>query len=94
VLIDVGRRLLPPGFDSQPKRGFTLPFDAWLRGPLREPLADALSERSVRARGLFASAATTALWESFLAGSSGWARPWLLLVLETWCREVLDSPRA
>jgi hypothetical protein len=39
---------LPPDFDIQPKRGFAMPFDAWLRGPLREVMEDTLDARAVR----------------------------------------------
>ena len=53
ILIDVGRPLLPKDFDIQPKRGFGMPFDSWLRGPLHEILQDALSETTIKKRGWF-----------------------------------------
>ena len=39
ILIDVGKPLLRKNFDLQPKRGFAMPFEAWLKGPLREVLS-------------------------------------------------------
>jgi asparagine synthase (glutamine-hydrolysing) len=91
ILIDVGKPLLPKDFDNQPKRGFGMPFDAWLTGPLREVLEDALDARTVRLRGLFDVEAVSSIRESFIKGSIGWPQPWLLMILELWQREVLET---
>jgi asparagine synthase (glutamine-hydrolysing) len=92
VLLDVGKRFLPEGFDAKPKRGFGMPFDSWLRGPLREVLADALAEDRVRQRGLLEPAEVTTVKNDFLKGETNWTRPWLLMMLELWSQEVLDRP--
>jgi hypothetical protein len=91
VLIDVGRRWLPRDFDVQRKRGFAMPFDAWLRGPLREVMEDSLGDRAVRARGLLAPQAVATVRDRFNRREASWAEPWLLMMLELWCREVLDA---
>ena len=91
VLIDVGRRWLPPDFDIQPKRGFAMPFDAWLRGPLREVMEDTLDARVVASRGLLDAELVSSIGDRFRRGQTGWAEPWLLMMLELWCREVLDT---
>ncbi len=90
VLIDVGRRLLPRDFDSQPKRGFSMPFAAWMKGPLADVVRDALSPQSVRRRGLLDESEVSGTLDAFLKGGSFWAQPWLLMMLELWCRELLD----
>ena len=92
ILIDVGKSLLPEGFDIQPKRGFAMPFDMWLNGPLNEIMLDTLSESTLRNRGWFSQDATQAVLESFKSGACGWARPWLLMMTELWARTVLDGP--
>jgi asparagine synthase (glutamine-hydrolysing) len=91
VLIDVGRRWLPPDFDVQQKRGFAMPFDAWLRGPLADVLADTTDTRTVQQRGLLDVAGVSSVRERFYRGAASWAEPWLLMMLELWCREVLDT---
>ncbi len=92
ILIDVGRSLLPKDFDLQPKLGFSMPFAYWLRGPLREVLLDTLSDDCVHYRGWFDVRQVANVRDNFLKGSSkGWAQPWLLMILELWCREVLDQ---
>jgi asparagine synthase (glutamine-hydrolysing) len=92
ILIDVGRPLLPNDIDLQSKRGFGMPFDAWLRGPLREVLLDTLSGGQIQRRGLLDVQEASAIKNRFLEGRPGWAQPWLLMMLELWCREVLDQP--
>ena len=91
VLIDVGKRWLPPAFDQQRKRGFAMPFANWLRGPMADVLADTLSTDVVRARGLLDPTAAADVRDRFARGSAGWAEPWLLMMLELWCREVVDA---
>jgi asparagine synthase (glutamine-hydrolysing) len=91
VLIDVGRRWLPPDFDEQPKRGFAMPFDAWLRGPLGDVLDDTLDADGARRRGLLDPASVIRVRDRFRRREAGWAEPWLLMMLELWCREVLDT---
>ncbi len=92
ILIDAGRGLLPGGMEKRRKRGFGMPFDAWLKGPLRDVLDDTLSEDAVRRRGLFDARAVSGVAADFFAGRAPWTRPWLLAITELWCREVL-SPR-
>jgi hypothetical protein len=28
--------------------------------------------------------------DQFLSGAADWPQPWLLMMIELWCREVLD----
>jgi len=93
VLIDAGRRLdvLPCEIESQPKRGFTLPLDAWLRGPLYDIMAEMLSGPVAAARGLLDPNEVEQVRHDFCKRKTHWTKPWLLIVLELWCREVLDK---
>jgi asparagine synthase (glutamine-hydrolysing) len=91
ILIDSVRDLLPQDIDVQTKHGFGMPFGHWLNGPLRDVLEDALSEKSVRLRGLFDEKAVTSIKAEFLRDQSDWSRPWLLMITELWCRQVLDG---
>ena len=91
ILIDVGRQFLPKDFDLQPKRGFGMPFDVWLRGALREVLLETLSENNIRKRGFLDVEETLTVRERFLKGHLSWAQPWLLMMFELWCQEVMDK---
>jgi asparagine synthase (glutamine-hydrolysing) len=91
ILIDVGRPLLPRDFDIQPKRGFAMPFDAWLSNPLQDIFQNVLSENTVRRRGWFDVKAVTNIKNSFLEGRSSWPQPWLLMMTELWASQILDG---
>ena len=68
-----------------------MPFNSWLKGPLRDVLLDTLSEQTVAKRGLLDAAAVTGVRDQFLSGVSEWPQPWLLMMIELWAREVLDK---
>jgi asparagine synthase (glutamine-hydrolysing) len=91
ILIDAGRPLLPPDFDMQPKRGFTMPFGTWLNGPLSDVIADTLSDIAIRKRGWFNPMEVRKVQDDFKSGIIGWAHPWLLMITELWAREFLDK---
>jgi asparagine synthase (glutamine-hydrolysing) len=91
IIIDVGKPFLPKDFDIQPKRGFGMPFDNWLKGPLKEILLDTLSETRIQNRGWLDLQAVTAIKQDFLDGRVGWFQPWLVLMIELWAEQVLDS---
>jgi asparagine synthase (glutamine-hydrolysing) len=90
VLIDAFRDILPRDFDLQPKRGFSMPYAEWLRGGLGEVVQDALSPHSLKRRGLFAVAEARGVLNRFESGQALWTHPWLLMMVELWCRQVLD----
>jgi len=91
ILIDATRDLLPPDLDKQQKRGFGMPYGPWLKGPLREILEDTLSRQSVNTRGLFDPDMVERTRLDFFKGKGSWALPWLLMMIELWCRSVLDA---
>jgi asparagine synthase (glutamine-hydrolysing) len=91
ILIDSCRDLLPPDLDLQEKRGFGMPIEVWLNGPLKVILEDTLSEESIMKRGLFNADAVEDIKLRFYRGKSGWAQVWLLMIIELWAREVLDK---
>jgi asparagine synthase (glutamine-hydrolysing) len=95
ILMDIGRPFLPKDFDVQPKRGFQLPFGAWMKGSLKDVLHETLSETQTRARQLLDPQEVSAVKQHFLAAPTddrrAWVKPWILIILELWCREVLDG---
>jgi len=90
ILVDIGRELLPLGMDTQPKRGFAMPFAYWMKNALRETVDDCRDVATIRRRGLFDAKAIVALKQAFDDNQVGWAQPWLVMMTELWCQTVLD----
>ncbi|HWZ83125.1 MAG TPA: asparagine synthase (glutamine-hydrolyzing) [Terriglobales bacterium] len=79
---------LPSEIVNRPKRGFTLPFESWLRGAMKPAVENVLRGRGCDAIGLNRPAVQQ-IWKSFLSGETSWSRPWSLFVLRRWCEEHL-----
>ena len=91
LLVDSLREVLPPEILAQRKRTFTLPWEQWLRGPLRPRLEASFAFLvPVLAQHLHADG-VNAVWNEFLARKTSWSRPWSLFVLNEWCRRHLSA---
>jgi asparagine synthase (glutamine-hydrolysing) len=67
LLLDAVGPSLPSSVPERRKRGFTFPWDAWLRGPMRDRVSRSLHEEDVwRAIGI-APEAPAQLWTKFVA---------------------------
>jgi hypothetical protein len=78
---------LPAEVTRRKKMGFTLPFDAWFRGPLQSRMESMLLEDGGRL-GLFRTGAVEGLWSSFLARAPhvSHSRVWTIAALASWCQ--------
>ncbi len=79
---------LPGEIVNRPKRGFTLPFERWLRGEMKPMVEEALLANDLR-QSLLSADAVRNVWNRFLAGETSWSRPWSLFVLKRWCEQNL-----
>jgi asparagine synthase (glutamine-hydrolysing) len=79
---------LPREIVNRPKRGFTLPFERWLRGEMKPVVEDALLNSNWDQTSISAIAVRK-VWTRFLAGATSWSRPWSLFVLRRWCERNL-----
>jgi asparagine synthase (glutamine-hydrolysing) len=76
---------VPPELVSGPKMGFTVPIDAWLRGPLREWAEELLSPRKLAEGGLLDPAPIAAKWQEHLNGTRDWSyHLWDIVVFQQW----------
>ncbi len=83
--------LLPREILAQPKRTFTLPWEEWLRGPLRARIEESLAEPAPVLAGHLLPEGVRGVWNAFLTGRTTWSRPWVLYVLNEWCRRHLAA---
>ena len=78
--------LLPAEVVHQAKRGFTFPWETWLRGPLKKRIEVGISELSPALAEVLASKTAHSIWQSYLDGKTTWSRPWSLYVLNEWTK--------
>jgi asparagine synthase (glutamine-hydrolysing) len=78
-------RRLPDHLMTQSKRGFGIPINEWLRGPLREWAGDLLSLSRLRRDGIFRAEPIEARWKEHLLGRQDWgAHLWTILMFNLW----------
>lgn len=84
--------VLPRDVIYRPKTGFGVPLREWMSGPLHPLVDDVLSERSVRARGIFSPAAVRELIDADRRRQIDAAYPILSIAcIELWCRAFVDA---
>jgi asparagine synthase (glutamine-hydrolysing) len=90
LLVESLDGLLPEEIVRRRKQGFTLPFEPWMRGPLRAFCERRLGPDRLGARGVLRADRVQALWQRFLAGGRdvSWSRLWVLVALEDWLDRV------
>ncbi len=83
-LVGALRGALPDEIVHRRKRGFTLPFEHWLRDELRSEVEQTL-RRTADLAAVLNPNAVQAIWSDFQRGATSWSRPWALYVLQQWC---------
>jgi asparagine synthase (glutamine-hydrolysing) len=81
--------LLPPEILTLKKRTFTLPWEEWLRSPLRKRMEASFAELAPGLAAYLHSDGVGEVWNAFLAGKTSWSRPWSIYVMNEWCRRHL-----
>ena len=89
LLVAALEDVLPAEVVHQAKRGFTFPWEAWLRGPMRESVEAGLSSIAPALAEALDGKQAYAIWQSYLNGKTTWSRPWSLFVLNEWVKKHL-----
>jgi asparagine synthase (glutamine-hydrolysing) len=85
VLREILYRHVPGSIVDRPKKGFAVPLEDWLRGPLREWASDLLSPATLRKHGVFRPEVVGMYWRDHLSGRRAWHyRLWDVLMLTAW----------
>jgi asparagine synthase (glutamine-hydrolysing) len=85
ILRQVLGAYLPGRLVGVQKRGFDVPIDTWLRGPLRDWAETLLDERALRHDGVFDAMVIRRAWMEHLGGRRNWQRLlWAVLMFQGW----------
>ncbi len=85
LLRQVLHRYVPSELVERPKMGFGLPIGRWMRGPLREWVADLLDDGRLRSEGFFDAAAVRRVWSDHLTGDRDRQDElWSVLMFQAW----------
>jgi asparagine synthase (glutamine-hydrolysing) len=88
VLREILFKHLPKHMFDRPKKGFSIPLAAWLRGPLRDWAEALLSEQRLRSEGYFDVKTIRMAWHAHLDGRVDHsARLWGVLMFQAWIEE-------
>jgi asparagine synthase (glutamine-hydrolysing) len=86
-LREILAKYVPRALWERPKSGFSVPIDAWLRGPLRGWAEDLLSPGALRDHGIFDEAPITRAWQRHLSGTENHGtRLWTVLSAQAWLK--------
>jgi asparagine synthase (glutamine-hydrolysing) len=93
VLRECLAKYIPRELFERPKHGFSVPIDAWLRGPLRDWADGLLSMDRIRREGHFDPAVIAHAWERHLAGrSNNGHQLWSILMFQAWLDNIQSEP--
>jgi asparagine synthase (glutamine-hydrolysing) len=96
VLVEAVRDLLSPETLERPKRGFTLPFETWMRNEMFNEVDSVLTGLRPESIGLRRDAVGK-VWSQFQHRRPGvnWSRPWALYTLIRWAAQngLAEAPR-
>ena len=71
ILKDIAYDYIPKELLERPKKGFSVPIDAWLRGPLKEKLLTFSQEDYLKDQGIFDAAYVSKFVRDYLARGDG-----------------------
>jgi asparagine synthase (glutamine-hydrolysing) len=92
LLVEALGNLLPAEISRQKKRTFTLPWEQWLRGPLKSCMDESFASIAPLLAALLKPEGVQSVWRTFLNGKTSWSRPWALFVLNEWSRRAGSKP--
>ncbi|MBQ9642815.1 MAG: asparagine synthase (glutamine-hydrolyzing) [Lachnospiraceae bacterium] len=99
ILKDIAYDYIPRDLLERPKKGFSVPLDQWLRGPLREQLTDYIDRDRLMRQGLFDADFTIRFVQDYLEKGDGGPATganyskltWSFFVFQQWYEAYLSN---
>ncbi len=92
ALKQIALELLPEAIVTRRKQGFSPPFSAWARGPLRGVLTSKLSRERIEHAGVLDAGAVERMLAQHLSGAAERGRTlWAVLSLQMWAERWVGS---
>jgi len=89
LLRQVLYQYVPSWMVERPKKGFGVPIDSWLKGPLRGWVEALLDERRLKDESFFNPEPIRQKWQEHLAGKHNWQYYlWDVLMFQAWLETV------
>jgi asparagine synthase (glutamine-hydrolysing) len=85
LLRQVLYQYVPGRMVERPKKGFSVPIDTWLKGPLRAWAEALLDGQRLKDEGLLNPIPIQQKWQEHLTGKHNWQyHLWDVLMLQSW----------
>lgn len=85
ILRQVLYKYIPRHLVDRPKRGFAVPIDSWLRGPLKKWADSLLEEERLTQEGYFNVRQVRKMFEEHVSGKRDWQHQlWNILIFQSW----------
>ena len=87
ILRDVLSNYVPQQMIERPKKGFAIPLDDWLRGPLRDWADELLNKETIDSEGLLDANAVESIWNEHTEGkANNGSLLWNILIFQLWLK--------
>ena len=92
ILKKVLNKYLPAKLYERPKKGFSVPMAAWLRGPLKQWAEELIDPKRIERDGYFNSSLVQKKWKEHLSGKKNWENLlWNILIFQLWLNKINNS---
>lgn len=88
ILKQILYKYVPKELIDRPKKGFSVPINTWLAGPLRDWAEDLLSEKALTQDGILNPKLVREKWDQFINKKLAWDQLlWDVLIFQNWKKE-------